>query len=96
MHVFKVRDRSTGNFLCGGIGSDNASTSWSKDGKTWSRLSHLKSALNSYSRHNQIPLNWELVVLEPTRYMSLDVVISTSLKEEDVVTHSTEIVNTEV
>lgn len=85
MNAFKVRDRNTGLYMCGGL----SSLKWSRDGKVWIRLSHLKSAMHQYSK--EIPANWELVILGPIGSMNMDVIWNAELKEDDVIKASVKI-----
>jgi hypothetical protein len=65
-YVFKIRDRTTGLFSCGGN-----PPKWSKHGKAWPTLGQLKAHLalrkewsqsSERYEHTTIPFNWEIVV----------------------------------
>lgn len=43
--VFKIRHKETGLFSRGGTDSKNI---WTKEGKSWSNIGHLKNHLNQY------------------------------------------------
>lgn len=76
MVAFKVRNRTTGLYLCKGVDA------WSKRGKVWAQLSHLKSALCPI--HKEVPANWEIVVLAEAGSINCDVVLNADFKEADV------------
>lgn len=77
---YKIRDKDTGLFSTGGY-----YPSWTKTGKSWKRLNHLKCHLNLWIRDDNgyvpkwrrdryyIPLRWE-VVRYTYRYESEEVV----------------------
>jgi hypothetical protein len=60
-----------------------STSSWTKHGKVWSHISHLKSAL-LVSRTLKIRPEWEIVVLKEEGAVNLDIVIKSKLKENDV------------
>lgn len=43
MKIYKIRRKSDGLFSTGGV-----SPSWSKTGKTWNQIGHLKNHLNQF------------------------------------------------
>lgn len=56
---YKIRDVETGLFACKGL------YYWTKKGKIWSNIGHLKNALRNKFGDDyvkQIPWNWEIVV----------------------------------
>jgi hypothetical protein len=64
--LYKIRNKETGQFSKGGITRDI----WTKGGKTWTNIGHVKSHLNQFLRSNgdmgaQYPyLNAEIVEVE--------------------------------
>jgi hypothetical protein len=53
---FKIKDKLTGLYRLG--------NNWSKTGKSWSNIGHLKSHLKIYFKDfSKIPINWEIVVM---------------------------------
>lgn len=44
--VFKIRDKATGLFSRGGTNINNL---WTKEGKSWSNIGHLKNHLNQFA-----------------------------------------------
>lgn len=68
IRFYKIRDINTGLFSNGGL-----VPSFSKKGKTWNNIGHVKASLVGYSKHtafvpgkgkvaqNTIPRTWEVV-----------------------------------
>jgi hypothetical protein len=46
--LFKIRNKETGEFSKGGTSGWNI---WTKGGKTWTNIGHVKSHLNQFLRH---------------------------------------------
>ena len=63
MKLYKIRHKITGLFSKGGC-----NPFWTKKGKTWSTLSHLKRHINSvidYRYHKSADMqNWEVIEIE--------------------------------
>lgn len=61
MKVYKIRDAETGLFSTGGT-----STQWTKSGKTWSNIGHVKSHIRQYANVSGVMVykNAEVVTLE--------------------------------
>jgi len=49
MRVYKIIDRETGLFSSGGSGSNP----WTKTGKSWSTIGHIKSHLNMHDKNSK-------------------------------------------
>lgn len=49
MNAFKIKDSKTGKFSTGG-----ASPNWTKNGKVWGSISHLKSHLRQFTKNGMI------------------------------------------
>lgn len=80
-HVYKVRDRFTGLFLCAGINNPK----WSKKGKVWSTLGALRCAFAHPDKKKPVPPSWEIVVLDVVGHINCDIVINTKkLSEKQV------------
>lgn len=79
MHGFKLRDKLTGLYL-------NKGGEWTKLGKVWTRLSHLKSALRNHQMTKTTRASWEIVVLGEIGSISCDLVLKTqNFREKDVI-----------
>lgn len=49
--IYKIRDKSTGLFSKGGTSTYSI---WSKDGKSWSNIGHVKNHLNQFIRSGSV------------------------------------------
>lgn len=78
---YKIRDRSTGLYQMSG-------STWSKIGKTWTSLGHLKNHLRciGFTDITKIPPNLEIVILMeiPNTLIPLSNVLT--IKEQDLIT----------
>jgi hypothetical protein len=60
MKIFKIRDTATGLFSMGGH-----SPRWTKKGKAWTNIGHVKNHINNLSRHVIKNVDhWEVVEYE--------------------------------
>lgn len=83
--VYKIRDKETGLYAMGG---SNTSSLWSKTGKTYSNIGHLKNHLHSfierglpskdYPYHNAEIVSWEIKHEESERVGVNDLVAEMS------------------
>jgi hypothetical protein len=87
MKLYKIRHKVTGLFSAGGH-----SPSWTKKGKTWSSLGHLKNHINGvveYRYHKMKDMeNWEILEIEISETQSsignvVDIVNEKIQKEKD-------------
>lgn len=73
--AYKIQDKVTGLFSTGGM-----SPKWTKRGKTWSQLNHIKTHLkqfisdSSYMKEwiNNIPESWQVVELSSSGIIQYD------------------------
>jgi len=65
---FKIRDRTTGLYMMAGL-------KWSKHGKIWATLGHIRSALHYTDTKKKVPANWELIVLYEGAAVNADLII---------------------
>lgn len=73
--AYKIRDKVTGLFSTGGM-----SPKWTKRGKTWSQLNHIKTHLKQFIRDsaymkeyiNNIPETWQVVELSNSGIIEYD------------------------
>jgi hypothetical protein len=61
MKVYKVRDKQTGLFSTGGC-----YPKFTKKGKTWKALNHVRTHLTLYRTCHKVPASWEIVEYEYT------------------------------
>ena len=68
MKVYKIRDKETGLFSTGGL-----SPTWSRTGKVWQRIGHVRSHINQLVNEKTIPSaykNAEIVEAEITEILT--------------------------
>ena len=73
---FKVKDRLTGLYLGAGF-------KWTKLGKIWTNIGHLKSA-KKYHMKSNVPPNWELIALAEVGSVNADIVINGKMSLKNV------------
>ena len=61
--LFKIRDKNTGLYSTGGM-----SPRWTKRGKTWNQLNHLKTHLRQFLQHprkyngSYMDVDWKILI----------------------------------
>lgn len=73
---YKIRDRSTGLYMKAGL-------KWSKTGKIWANIGHLRNALN-YDKKTKVPPNWELIILQEIAALNADFIINGGFQSKEI------------
>jgi hypothetical protein len=82
MKIFKIRDTATGLFSMGGH-----SPRWTKKGKAWTNIGHVKNHINNLSRHVIKNVDhWEVVEYELVETtvgsVSVQTIVEENLRKE--------------
>ncbi len=63
-----------------------AGCEWSKAGKIWATMGHLRNALNNEkNKKKKVPPNWELIILNEIASLNADFIINGKFQTKDIV-----------